>query len=113
MANPRTLIGKTVTVVVEHPLGSEDPKHDNLIYPVNFGYAEGTTGPDGEALAAYVLGVEEETAEFTGTVHAIIHRFDDDHFMLVVAPDDAALTDDDILEATYFQEQYFESEIIR
>lgn len=113
MTNPRTLLGKTVTVNVDRPLGSIDPKHDNLIFPVNYGYAEGTVGPDGEALEAYVLGIEEEMAEFTGTVVAVIHRIDEEDDKLIVAPDDVTLTDDDILEATYFQEQYFESEIIR
>lgn len=113
MTNPQTLVGKTVTVIVERPLGSLDPANSRLVYPVNVGYAEGTVGKGGQPLEAYVLGIEEEMAEFTGKVAAIIHRTEDDVKLLVVTPEDIKLTEDDIIEATYFAEQYFESEIIR
>ncbi len=113
MTNPRPLLKKTVTVVVERPLGSTDPTNPRLIYPINVGYAEGTTGKRGQPYPAYVLGVEEEMAEFTGKVSAIIHRTEEDEYFLVVTPEELKPSEDDIIEATYFAEQYFESDIIR
>lgn len=109
----RTFLGKTVMVTVERPIGSTHPKHANIIYPVNYGYVEGTVAANGEPMDAYILGIEEEMAEFEGKVHAIIHRLDEEDDKLIVAPEDMVLSDDDILEATYFQEQYFEIEIWR
>lgn len=109
----RNFIGKTVTVLVDRPLGSTHPKHADIVYPVNYGYIENTKSGDGEELDAYILGVGEELAEFTGEVIAVIHRLDDDDDKLVVVPMGTELSDDEILEETYFQEQYFESEIWR
>jgi inorganic pyrophosphatase len=109
----KQFLGKIVTVTVERPIGSTHPKHANIIYPVNYGYIEHTVSGDGEPMDAYILGVEEEMAEFEGKVHAIIHRIDEDDDKLIVAPEEMQLTEDDILEATYFQEQFFEIEIIR
>ena len=42
------MIGKTVTVIVDRPLGSYHPKHKDLYYPVNYGYIEGVMGGDDE-----------------------------------------------------------------
>lgn len=109
----RNFIGKTVTVLVDRPLGSVHPKHADIVYPVNYGYLEDTKSGDGEELDAYILGVEEELAEFTGEVVAVIHRLDEEDDKLVVVPAGTELSDDQILEETYFQEQYFESEIWR
>jgi inorganic pyrophosphatase len=113
MSNSRRFLGQTVTVEIDRPLGSAHPKHPHIIYPVNYGFIPGTVSGDGEPLDAYILGIDEELAEFTGVVHAIIHRLDEDDDKLIVAPEELELTDDDIIEATHFQEQYFESEIWR
>lgn len=112
-ADPRVLMGKTVTVTVDRPLGTSHPKHTHIFYFINYGFIEGTEAGDGEELDAYILGVDEAVESFTGKVHAIIHRTSEDDDKLIVAPEDAVLTDDDIVEATHFQEQFFESEIWR
>ena len=49
------VIGQTVRVVVERPLGSTHPNHKNIVYPVNYGYIEGIIAPDGEEQDAYIL----------------------------------------------------------
>ena len=111
--NNRTYLGQTVTVTMDRPLGSAHPKYPERIYPINYGYIEGTTSGDGEALDAYVLGVTEPLQSFTGTVCAIIHRTNDDDDKLVVAPPQVQLSDADIRAATHFQEQFFQSELWR
>ena len=108
----RRFLGCWVTVHVDRPLGSRHPEH-GLWYPVNYGYVPRTSAPDGEALDAYVLGVEEPLDEFTGLCVAIVHRRDDDDDKLVVVPDGLDLSDDSVRAATHFQEQFFDSVVLR
>ena len=108
----KAMIGQTVRVIVDRPLGSCHPEHQDLYYPVNYGYSEGIMAPDGEEQDAYILGVYEAVKEFTGRVIAIVHRLDDIEDKLVVAPEKLILTEKEIREQVRFQEQYFQSEII-
>ena len=105
------MIGKAVTVTVDRPLGSYHPNHPDIYYPVNYGYIEGIMAPDGEEQDAYILGVDVPYPSFTGTVIAIIHRNDDVEDKWVVAPEGMNFTEEEIIAATYFQEQYFDSYI--
>lgn len=105
------MIGQIVQVTIDRPLGTHHPKHKDLLYPVNYGYIPGVFAADGEEQDAYVLGVGEPVAEFTGRVVAIIHRFDDIEEKWVVAPDGASFTKDEIMRAVAFQEQFFQTEI--
>jgi len=106
------MTGKTVTVKTDRPLGSTHPKHSGLVYPVNYGYIEGIIAPDGEEQDAYILGVDEPVQEFTGQVIAVIHRKNDVEDKWVVAPEGSSFTEEEIISATHFQEQYFDTEII-
>ena len=105
------MIGQAVTVTVDRPLGSYHPKHPDIYYPINYGYIAGIIAPDGEEQDAYILGVDEPVQSFTGTVIAIIHRFDDVEEKWVVAPAGRRLSKEEIEQAVHFQEQYFDSEI--
>lgn len=107
------MIGKTVKVTIDRPLGSAHPKHGDIIYPVNYGYFEGIVAPDGEEQDAYVLGIDTAVKEFTGTVIAVIHRFDDVEEKWVVAPDGINFSNEEIEKQVRFQEQYFKYEIRR
>ena len=106
------IIGKTVTVTVDRPLGSHHPVYKELCYPVNCGYVEGVMAPDGEEQDAYILGVDTPVEVFTGKVVAVICRKDDVEDKWVVCPVDRCFTREEIMEQVKFQEQYFESEII-
>ena len=105
------MIGSIVTVTVDRPLGSYHPAHPDIYYSVNYGYIKGTMAPDGEEEDAYILGVNEPVAEFTGRVIAVIHRENDIEDKWVVASEDVIFTADEIREATHFQEKYFKSKI--
>lgn len=105
------MLGRIVTVTVDRPLGSYHPKHEDIYYPVNYGYVAGIMAPDGEEQDAYILGVDKPVAEFTGRVIAIIHRFDDVEEKWVVAPEHASFSKEEIMEQVWFQEQYFKTEI--
>lgn len=105
------MIGSTVKVIVDRPLGSYHPKHKDIYYSVNYGYIPGVIAPDGEEQDAYILGINEPVKEFVGKVIAIIHRFDDVEEKWVVAPENVSFTKDEIMRQVAFQEQYFSTEI--
>lgn len=105
------MLGETVTVIIDRPMGTYHPKHKDIYYPVNYGYVPGIIAGDGEEQDAYVLGVNEPLQEFTGVVTAIIHRIDDVEDKWVVAPESVTFTKEEIQEQVNFQEQYFQSEI--
>ena len=106
------MIGDIVTVTVDRPLGSYHPKYKDMYYPINYGYIEGIIAPDGEEQDAYVLGVGHAVEAFTGKIIAIIHRIDDVEDKWVVCPAECTFTKEEILEQVYFQERFFQIEII-
>lgn len=105
------MIGRTVSIVIDRPLGSAHPNHPDLFYPVNYGYVPGVMAADGEEQDAYLLGIDVPMTFFTGTVIAVIHRLDDVEDKWVVAPDGMMFTRDAIEALVHFQEQYFKYEI--
>ena len=106
------MIGKSVTVIVDRPLGSYHPEHTDMYDPINYGYVEGIMAADGEEQDAYILGVDKAVNEFTGKIIAIVQRKEDVEEKWVVAPEDKIYTKQEIWEQIYFQEKYFECEIV-
>lgn len=109
--NAKDYLGKKINVIIDRKLGSKHPKH-NFIYSVNYGYIPDTISGDGEELDAYILGVFEPVEQYEGNVIALIHRINDDDDKLIVS-NNRNYSDDAIRALTEFQEQYFESVIIR
>ncbi len=106
------MIGKIVTVTVDRKMGTYHPEHKELYYPINYGYIEGIMSPDGEEQDAYILGVDEPIDSFTGVVIAVIIRRDDIENKWVVAPKGITYLKSEIEKQVYFQERWFQSEII-
>ncbi|MFA5130376.1 MAG: inorganic diphosphatase [Patescibacteria group bacterium] len=106
-------LGKTVTITIDRPINSKHPKF-GWPYPLNYGFVPGTLSPDGEELDAYLIGINEPVESYAGVCIAVIHRTNDnDDKLVVVTEDKKSITDDELREATHFQEQYFTSEILR
>ncbi len=105
-------LGQIVSVKIDRPLGSQHPKH-GYVYPVNYGFIPETTSPDGEELDVYVLGIDKPLERFSGRCIAVVHRLNDEDDKLIVVPDGVVFSDEEIRQAVYFQEQYFQSVIIR
>lgn len=110
--NSEEYLGKIVKVKMDRPLGTKHPKH-GFVYEVNYGYIPNTISGDGEELDAYVLGVHKPLDVFKGEVVAIIHRTNDDDDKLVVMEKGKNYTEEQIRVLTEFQEQWFDSVIIR
>ena len=106
------MIGNIVKVIVDRPLGSVHPKHNDLIYNLNYGYIPKVFAPDGEEQDAYILGVNEPVTEFVGKVIAIIHRLNDIEDKWVVAPEGKSFTKEEITNSVAFQEKFFDIEIV-
>ncbi len=108
------IIGKMVKGVVDRPAGSRHPRYADIIYPINYGYVEGIIAGDGAEQDVYVLGTKKPLETFEGQVIAVYHRFHDVEDKWIVSVDASVeYSDDDILDAICFQEQYFEGELIR
>lgn len=105
-------IGKKVTAHIDRALNTKHPKH-GFTYLLNYGYIPNTVSGDGEELDCYILGVDKPLENFEGECIAVIHRTNDDDDKLVIAPTGKNFSDEEIRKQTHFQEQFFESEIIR
>ena len=101
-----------VNVIIDRPLGSNHPK-SKFKYPINYGYIPNTISGDGEEIDAYVLGINKPLKEFTGKVIAIIHRTNDNDDKLLVVQTEENFTDEEIINLTKFQEQFFNISIYR
>ena len=109
----KSYLGKTVDIKIDRSIGYIHKKGNySLIYPINYGYIDGSLAPDGEEQDAYILGIDHPVKEFTGQIIAIIHRQNDVEDKWVVAPEGMTFTKDQILAATHFQEQHFDITLI-
>lgn len=107
----KSYLGKTVTVSIDRPIGSVHPKHDDIVYPVNYGFIPNVLGGDGEELDVYLLGVDKPVTEYTGKIIGIVHRENDVEDKLVMAPEGVKFTQNEIAVQVRFQEQYYKTEI--
>ena len=107
----KSYLGKTVTISIDRPIGSVHPKHDDIIYPINYGFIPKVLGGDGEELDVYLLGVDAPVKEYTARIIGIVHRHNDVEDKLVAATEGLNFTVQEIMEAVKFQEQYYDSEI--
>ncbi len=104
----KSYLGKTVTVTIDRPVGSTHPDHSDIVYPVNYGYIEGTCSGDGEPIDAYILGISQPITSFTGQVSAYVRRLNDNEDKLVVTDASMTLNQAEIQQQIHFQEQYFD-----
>ena len=101
------MLSKPVKIIVDRPLGCHHPKHDDLVYPINYGYIPDVLGGDGEELDVFLLGVDTPAQTFTGRIIGIVFRADDVEDKLVMAPEGKTFSAEEIARAVYFQEKYY------
>ena len=105
-------LGRTVRIEVDRPVGYIHKKEKyTLTYKINYGYVPGVLGGDGEELDVYLLGVDTPVSEYVGRIVAIAHRDDDVEDKLVMAPEGASFSADEIYEAISFQEKYYKTHV--
>lgn len=106
-------LGKKVKLKFDQPVGSSYAPHRIESYPINYGYVPDVLAPDGDNLDAYFLGVFEPLDEAEGICIAIIHRLEDDDDKLIVVPEGAEFSDEEILKQVNFQEHLYKHELVR
>lgn len=103
------LLGKMVHVEVDRPIGYH---HNDMVYPVNYGYIPGVMAGDGKEQDVYILGVDKPLSYFDGRIVGAIRRKNDREDKLVAAPEGMVFHQGQIAQAVRFQEQYFDSYIV-
>ena len=107
-----SLLGKTVHVVVDRPVGYRHVTgRSTITYPLNYGYLPCILGGDGEALDVYLLGVSEPVKEAEARIIGIVHQKDDAEDKLIGATDGLSYTLEEMRPAVQFQEQFFDTVI--
>lgn len=112
LAQYRKILGSSVTVTMDRPIGAEHPKHPSVIYPINYGYVAGLMGGDGEEQDVYVLGERKPLKTFRGVIIAVVHRFDDVECKWVACKEGASYSAETIEKEIAFQERFHDSIII-
>ena len=111
-AQVQSYLGKTVTIGIDRPIGYIHHKGEKtLVYPINYGYIPGVLGGDEEELDVFLVGVDEPVNEYTGRIIGIAYRADDVEDKLIMAPEGATFTAEEIARAVQFQEKYYHTTI--
>ena len=108
------MIGQKAHIVIDRPIGYVRRTGEfETVYPVNYGYLPDVIGGDGEEQDAYLLGVDGPVAEADAVVIGVVRRHDDAEDKLIAAPEGVTFTKEEMAEAVRFQEQWFDTEIIK
>ncbi len=104
-------LGKTISIKFDRPLGTRHPKHNDMIYPVNYGFVPNTKAGDGMEIDVYYLSSDQPLKETEAKCIGYVHRFDDNEDKLI-ATDGEVMTKEEIEKRLEFQEKWFKHEII-
>ena len=108
----RPYLGQTVTIDIDRPIGYIHHKGEKtLVYPINYGYIPGVLGGDGEELDVFLMGVDHPVQTYTGVIIGIVYRADDVEDKLVMAPAGMDFSVEEMTEAVYFLEKYYDSHV--
>ncbi len=58
------------TLVIDRPKGSQHPRYSDLVYPLDYGYLEGTTAIDGGGIDVWLGTAKKDSLfQFRDEVH--------------------------------------------
>lgn len=79
---------ESCSIVIDRPRGSTHPRHADVVYPVDYGYLEGTTAGDGDGIDVF-RGSEEGTGVVGVTISVDLGKRDAEvKVLLDCSPDD-------------------------
>lgn len=52
---------KTNAIILDRPKGTRHPRHPDMIYPLDYGYIEGTSASDGDGIDVWFGSLGEKT----------------------------------------------------
>lgn len=108
-----SMIGEKITVYIDRPIGSTHPNHNDIIYPINYGYIKEIVAVDGEYQDAYVLGENKAVDQCQGIIYAVVERKNDIEDKLIIVSDNKEYSIDEIKAKINFQEKFFKYKIIK
>ena len=109
----KQMLGQTIKVYIDRPIGSKHPHHKDIIYKLNYGYIKEIIAEDNEFLDAYVLGIDKPIKSCIGKVYAIAEREDDNEDKVIVNASNKKYNIEEIKDMVDFQEQYFKYQIFK
>jgi inorganic pyrophosphatase len=108
-----SFLGKKVQLIFDRPLGTRHAEH-GFVYELNYGYVPNTLSADGEELDAYYISERKiPLNEAAGICIAYAHRQNEEDDKLIIVKEGEEYSDEQIMELIDFQEQWFETKIIR
>lgn len=108
-----SMIGHTIKVYVDRPIGSHHPKYNDIIYPINYGYIKEIIADDKKYQDVYILGEDKALDCVEGKIYAIIERENDNEDKLIVVTNNKEYSNEEIRKLVDFQEKYFKYKIIK
>ena len=71
----KSYIGKTVNISIDRPIGSIHPKHNDIIYPINYGFIPKVLGGDGEELLVAAEIIHQGSVALRGQGRTVLSFF--------------------------------------
>lgn len=105
------ILGKEVTVVVDHPYGSAHLIYPDTDYPCNMGYVEDLVQEKELFQEAYIYGVNEPVETFKGKVIGIIYYKDDVISKWIVSKEEN-VNHQEVIDTIGPLEQYLDTKIL-
>lgn len=114
-------LGRVFNITIDRPAGAVHPKHEDIIYPINYGYVEGLVAGDGECQDVYMLGCNTPAESCRGVIVGVLLRSDDnedkwcavsEEYLEGDTMDKHLLYEPYMLRETHFQEQFYHTKAV-
>lgn len=108
--NRNSLLGRTADITIDRQLGSRNIRHRNITYSIQLGHfaAEKKSGKVKHLI--YIIGAENTSNTFKGTIICTIKRSDTNQLLLVAAPEGKHFYEVQIRECLGFFEKQYKSD---
>ncbi|MDO5560050.1 MAG: NUDIX domain-containing protein [Oscillospiraceae bacterium] len=103
-------LGKTANITIDRKQGSRNIRHKNITYTVNIGYLAAEKDYGRRRHIVYILGAENTSNTFEGTILCTIKRKKDSSVLLVASPLGKCFYEPQIRECLRFFERQHESD---
>lgn len=108
--NTNSLLGRTADITIDRQSGSRNIRHKNITYSIRQGYFAAEKNNISRRHTIYIIGAENTSNTFEGTIISTIRRKDTNEILLVAAPTGKIYYEPQIRECLGFYEKGYNSE---